>query len=256
MNFKRIIPCLDMKDGRVVKGVNFVNLKDVGDPAEIAVRYQQEGADELVFLDITATQENRGTLVDVVKRTAAGISIPFGVGGGIRNLEDIRILIQAGADKVAISSAAIRNPSFLSDAVREFGSEKIVANIDPKRIVKNGRIEWEIYISGGQIPTGLDPVAWAKESEQRGASEIILTSMDGDGTKEGYDLMVTRRVSDAVKIPVVASGGAGNPEQMADAILLGGADGALAASIFHFGLFTIKQVRDCMKTRGIRLRDI
>jgi cyclase len=251
---KRIIPCLDVDRGRVVKGTNFVNLRDAGDPVEVAARYEQEGADELVFLDITASHEGREIMLDVVRRTAEVIFMPLTVGGGIRNLDDIRALLNAGSDKVSINSAACRNPEFVYQAARRFGSQCIVVNIDPKRVYRDGREIWEVHINGGRIGTGLEAVAWACEVERLGAGEIVLTSMDADGTKNGYDLEITAAVTREVSIPVVASGGAGSPEHMADAILLGGADAALAASIFHYGQYTIQETKEVLRRRGIPVR--
>jgi cyclase len=246
----RVIPCLDVDRGRVVKGTNFLNLRDAGDPVEVAARYEAEGADELVFLDITASHEGRDIMLDVVRRTAEQVFMPLTVGGGIRTIEDIRALLNAGCDKVSINSAACKNPQFVADAAKRFGSQCIVVNIDPKRV--NGH--FEVHINGGRVPTGLEAVTWAKKVEELGAGEIVLTSMDCDGTKDGYDLEITRAVSEAVSIPVVASGGAGKPEHLADAIQLGKADAALAASIFHFGEYTIKQTKQIMAKRGIPVR--
>lgn len=251
---KRVIPCLDVNRGRVVKGTNFLNLRDAGDPVEVATRYEKEGADELVFLDITASHEGRDIMLDVVRRTAEVIFMPLTVGGGIRNLDDIRALLNAGSDKVSINSAACRDPDFVARAARRFGSQCIVVNIDPKRVIKDGREVWEVHINGGRIPVGLEAVAWAREIQRLGAGEIVLTSMDADGTKDGYDLEITRAVTDAVSIPVVASGGAGCPEHLADAIQLAGADAALAASIFHYGEYTIQQTKQIMRDRGIPVR--
>jgi imidazole glycerol-phosphate synthase subunit HisF len=251
---KRIIPCLDVDCGRVVKGTNFLNLRDAGDPVEVAVRYEAEGADELVFLDITASHEGRDIMLDVVRRTAEVIFMPLTVGGGIRSIDDIRALLNAGSDKVSINSTACRNPEFIHQAARRFGSQCIVVNIDPKRVQKDGREFWEVHINGGRIGTGLEAVAWAKKVEELGAGEIVLTSMDADGTKDGYDLEITKAVSDAVTIPVVASGGAGKPEHLADAILKGGADAALAASIFHFGEFSIRETKVIMQRMGVPVR--
>lgn len=248
---KRVIPCLDVDRGRVVKGTNFLHLRDAGDPVEVAARYEAEGADELVFLDITASHEGRDIMLDVVRRTAEQIFMPLTVGGGIRTIDDIRALLNAGSDKVSINSAACKNPEFVREAARRFGSQCIVVNIDPKRVQG---ASWEVFINGGRVPTGLEPVAWARRVEELGAGEIVLTSMDCDGTKDGYDLEITRAVSEAVTIPVVASGGAGKPEHLADAILLGKADAALAASIFHFGEFTIRQTKQIMAGRGIPVR--
>jgi cyclase len=251
---KRVIPCLDVNQGRVVKGTNFVNLRDAGDPVEVAARYEQEGADELVFLDITASHEGRDIMLEVVRRTAEQIFMPLTVGGGVRSIDDIRALLNAGSDKVSINSAACRNPEFVSQAARRFGRQCIVVNIDPKRVQRDGREVWEVHINGGRVPTGLEAVAWAREVERLGAGEIVLTSMDCDGTCDGYDLEITAAVSDAVSIPVVASGGAGNPEHLADAILHGHADAVLAASIFHFGTYTIHETKELMAARGIPVR--
>jgi len=253
---KRIIPCLDVNNGRVVKGTNFVNLRDAGDPVEVAARYEQEGADELVFLDITASHEGRDILLDVVRHTAEVVFMPLTVGGGIRTLEDIRALLNAGSDKVSINSAACRDPDFVRQAARRFGSQCIVVNIDPKRVRNNGREVWEVHINGGRIGTGLEAVPWARQVEQLGAGEIVLTSMDADGTQDGYDLEMTAAVSRAVSIPVVASGGAGCPEHLADAILRGGAEAALAASIFHYGQYTIQETKRVLRDRGIPVREV
>ena len=250
----RIIPCLDVESGRVVKGTNFVNLRDAGDPVEVASRYEREGADELVFLDITASHEGRDIMLDVVRRTAEQIFMPLTVGGGIRSIEDIRSLLNAGTDKVSINSAACKAPEFVREAARKFGSQCIVVNIDPKRIQRDDQEVWEVHINGGRKPTGLEAVSWAQEVERLGAGEIVLTSMDCDGTKDGYDLEITKAVSEAVSIPVVASGGAGSPDHLADAILLGKADAALAASIFHFGEYTIQETKQLMAERGIPVR--
>jgi cyclase len=251
---KRVIPCLDVDRGRVVKGTNFVNLRDAGDPVAVAARYEQEGADELVFLDITASHEGRGTMIGVVRRTAEQVFMPLTVGGGIRTVDDIRELLRAGCDKVSINSAACQNPEFVREAARKFGSQCIVVNIDPKRVNRDGVEVWEVHINGGRKPTGLEAVAWARKVEELGAGEIVLTSMDADGTKDGYDLEVTRAVAEAVSIPVVASGGAGKPEHLADAVQAGKADAALAASIFHFGEYTIRQTKEVMAARGIPVR--
>ena len=251
---KRVIPCLDVNLGRVVKGTNFLNLQDAGDPVEVAARYEQEGADELVFLDITASHENRDIIMDVVRRTADVVFMPLTVGGGISRIEHIRALLNAGSDKVSINSAACRNPEFVREASRRFGSQCIVVNIDPKRVVKGEREVWEVHINGGRIGTGLEAVAWAREVERLGAGEIVLTSMDADGTKDGYDLEITAAVTQAVSIPVVASGGAGCPDHLADAILLGGADAVLAASIFHYGQYTIQETKRWMQDRGVPVR--
>ena len=250
----RIIPCLDVESGRVVKGTNFVNLRDAGDPVEVASRYEREGADELVFLDITESHEGRDIMLDVVQRTAEQIFMPLTVGGGIRSIEDIRALLNAGTDKVSINSAACKDPEFVREAARKFGSQCIVVNIAPKRIQRDGREVWEVHINGGRKPTGLEAVSWAQEVERLGAGEIVLTSMDCDGTKDGYDIEITKAVSEAVSIPVVASGGAGSPDHLADAILLGKADAALAASIFHFGEYTIQETKQLMAERGVPVR--
>ena len=251
---KRVIPCLDVDRGRVVKGTNFLNLRDAGDPVEVAARYEQEGADELVFLDITASHQQRDILLEVVRRTAEVVFMPLTVGGGVRTIEDIRALLSAGSDKVSINSAACRDPDFVGQAARRFGSQCIVVNIDPKRVRNHGKELWEVHINGGRIGTGLEAVAWAREVQRLGAGEIVLTSMDADGTKDGYDLEMTAAVTRAVSIPVVASGGAGCPDHLADAILLGGADAALAASIFHYGEFTIQETKRIMQRRGVPVR--
>jgi cyclase len=251
---KRVIPCLDVDRGRVVKGTNFLNLRDAGDPVAVAARYEQEGADELVFLDITASHEGRDIMLDVVRRTAEQAFMPLTVGGGIRTIEDIRALLLAGSDKVSINSAAVRDPEFVRAAALRFGSQCIVVNIDPKRVQRNGREIWEVHINGGRIGTGLEAVSWARQVEDLGAGEIVLTSMDADGTKDGYDLEITAAVSGAVSIPVVASGGAGRPEHLADAVTIGKADAALAASIFHFGEYSIQETKRIMAQRGIPVR--
>jgi cyclase len=251
---KRVIPCLDVEGGRVVKGTNFVGMRDAGDPVEVAARYEAEGADELVFLDITASHEGRDVMLDVVRRTAEVIFMPLTVGGGVRTLDDIRMLLAAGSDKVSINSSAVKDPDFVRQAARRFGSQCIVVNIDPKRVQKDGAEFWEVHIHGGRIGTGLEAVQWARRVEELGAGEIVLTSMDRDGTCDGYDLEITAAVSSAVSIPVVASGGAGRPEHLAEAILQGKADAALAASIFHFGQFTIRETKQVMRDRGIPVR--
>jgi len=251
---KRIIPCLDVHAGRVVKGVNFVNLQDAGDPVAIAEKYEEQGADELVFLDITASHEQRDIILDVVRRTSEVVFMPLTVGGGIRTVDDIRMLLNAGCDKVSINSTAVRNPEFVREAALRFGSQCIVVNIDPKRIQRDGQEFWDVHINGGRIPTGLEAVAWAREVEQLGAGEIVLTCMDADGTKDGYDLEMTRAVSDAVTIPVVASGGAGHPKHLLDAVTAGGASAALAASIFHYGTFTIQETKEYLAARGVPVR--
>ena len=251
---KRIIPCLDVHAGRVVKGVNFLQLRDAGDPVEIARRYEAEGADELVFLDITASHEQRDIIIDVVQRTSEVIFMPLTVGGGIRTLEDIRRLLKAGCDKVSINSSAVTNPSFVREAALRFGSQCIVVNIDPKRVIRDGQEFWDVHINGGRKSTGLEAVAWAKEVQRLGAGEIVLTCMDADGTKNGFDLEITRAVADAVEIPVVASGGAGSPQHMLEAVTQGGASAALAASIFHYGEYTIAETKRYMAERGVPMR--
>ncbi len=251
---KRIIPCLDVHAGRVVKGVNFVNLRDAGNPVEIAKRYEEEGADELVFLDITASHEERDIMLDVVRHVAEECFMPFTVGGGIRTIEDVTRLVQAGAEKVSINTAAVLNPSIITETARRFGRCCTVVNIDPKRVQKDGREVWDVHIHGGRTPTGLEAVAWARRVEELGAGEIVLTCMDADGTQDGYDLEITRAVAEAVHIPVVASGGAGKPEHLADAVTLGKADAALVASIFHFGTYTIRETKQLMADRGIPMR--
>jgi cyclase len=251
---KRIIPCLDVHAGRVVKGVNFVNLQDAGDPVEIARRYEEQGADELVFLDITASHEQREIILDVVARTSEVVFMPLTVGGGIRSLDDIRRLLQAGCDKVSINSAAVKTPQLVREAALRFGSQCIVVNIDPKRIQRDGREVWDVHVNGGRVPTGLEAVAWARDVERLGAGEIVLTCMDADGTRDGYDLEITRAVADAVTIPVVASGGAGCPEHLLQAVTTGGASAALAASIFHFGTYTIAETKRHLQAAGVSVR--
>jgi imidazole glycerol-phosphate synthase subunit HisF len=251
---KRVIPCLDVDQGRVVKGTRFLSLRDAGDPVEVASRYEKEGADELVFLDITASHEARSIMIDVVRRTADVVFMPLTVGGGVRTLDDIRDLLRAGCDKVSINSAACKDPNFVRQAADRFGSQCIVVNIDPKRVMRDGQEIWEVFIHGGRTPTGLQAVAWSQEIERLGAGEIVLTCMDRDGTKDGYDIEITKAVSDAVTIPVVASGGAGKPEHLADVIEFGHADAVLAASIFHFGEYTIGETKKLMRERGLPVR--
>lgn len=251
---KRVIPCLDVHAGRVVKGTNFVQLRDAGDPVQIAARYEQEGADELVFLDITASHEERSIMIDVVRRTADQVFMPLTVGGGIRTLEDIRDLLQAGCDKVSLNSIAVKNPEFVRQAAERFGSQCIVVNMDPRRVQRDGKEFWEVHIHGGRTPTGIEVVEWAQRAEELGAGEIVVTSMDRDGTKDGYDLPITSAVSRAVRIPVVASGGAGHPQHLVDAIKIAGADAVLAASIFHFGQYSIAETKNLMAQSGISVR--
>jgi cyclase len=251
---KRVIPCLDVEKGRVVKGTRFLELADAGDPVEVAARYEAEGADELVFLDITASHEDRGIVLDMVRRVAETVYMPFTVGGGIRTLDDAARLVQAGAEKVSINSSAVKTPELVTAVADRLGSCATVVNIDPKRVLRDGREVWEVFINGGRVPTGLEAVAWARRVEELGAGEIVLTCMDRDGTREGYDLEMTAAVSRAVRIPVVASGGAGAPEHLADAVQQGGADAALAAGIFHFGKCTIQEVKELFATRGIPVR--
>ena len=248
---KRVIPCLDVHDGRVVKGINFVNLVDAGDPVEAASAYNVAGADELVFLDITATSDKRNIILDVVSRTAEQVFIPLTVGGGIRTVEDFRRILKAGADKISINSSALKNPQLITDAAIKFGAQCVVVAIDAKRRVGGG---WNAYINGGRKDFGIDAVEWAKEAEKRGAGEILLTSMDCDGTKNGYDIELTREISDSLGIPVIASGGAGNIDHFADAILDGHADAVLAASLFHYGELEINEVKRGLRERGIEVR--
>ncbi|RUM57933.1 MAG: imidazole glycerol phosphate synthase subunit HisF [Persephonella sp.] len=250
---KRIIPCLDVNKGRVVKGVNFVNLMDAGDPVEIAKAYDEAGADELVFLDITASAEDRNIILDVVKHTAETVFMPLTVGGGVRTLDDIRKLLESGADKVSINTSAVKNPSLVKDATIRFGSSTIVVAIDAKKVGEN---KWEVYIRGGRTPTGLDAVEWARQVEDLGAGEILLTSMDKDGTKSGYDIELTRAISEAVSIPVIASGGAGKKEHFLEAFVEGKADAALAASLFHFKELTISDVKRYLKENGVVIREV
>ncbi|MCD6521765.1 imidazole glycerol phosphate synthase subunit HisF [Candidatus Calescamantes bacterium] len=248
---KRIIPCLDVKEGRVVKGINFLNLRDAGDPVENAQRYSEEGADEVVFLDITATLEKRKIMLDVVARTAEQVFIPLTVGGGVRSIEDIRELLKHGADKVSINTAAVKNPPLIREASERFGSQCIVVAIDAKKV---GEEKWEVYINSGTTPTGLDAVEWAKKVEELGAGEILLTSIDADGTQEGYDIPLTKAVSEAVSIPVIASGGAGKLEHFYEALVDGKADAALAASLFHYGILEIMEVKRFLKEKGVEVR--
>jgi cyclase len=252
---KRIIPCLDVDAGRVVKGVQFVDIRDAGDPVEVARRYNEEGADEITFLDITASSDDRETIVHVVEQVAGEVFIPLTVGGGIRTTEDVRRMLNAGADKVAINTAAVFNPEFVKQATERFGSQCIVVAIDAKRVSAGGETpKWEIFTHGGRKPTGLDAVAWAQKMVACGAGEILLTSMDRDGTKIGFDLILTRAISDAVTVPVIASGGVGTLQHLVDGVVEGGADAVLAASIFHFGEYTIGEAKRFMAERGVEVR--
>ncbi|MDD5686953.1 MAG: imidazole glycerol phosphate synthase subunit HisF [Elusimicrobia bacterium] len=253
---KRIIPCLDVNGGRVVKGTKFLNLRDAGDPVDVAKRYDKEGADEIVFLDITASHEKRKTIIEVVKKTAENVFIPLTVGGGIRNLEDIRNLLKAGADKISINTSAVENPDFVKQASAKYGSQCIVVAIDAK-LVRSPKSEvrsWEVYTYGGRKPTGIDVVKWAQQVERLGAGEILLTSMDKDGTKDGYDIELNRAVSKAVNIPIIASGGAGNMEHFCDVFINGGADAALAASLFHYKILSIQKLKKYLSRKGVQIR--
>ncbi|WP_297143437.1 imidazole glycerol phosphate synthase subunit HisF [uncultured Eubacterium sp.] len=250
MYAKRIIPCLDVKNGRVVKGVSFVDLRDAGDPVECAAAYDKQGADELVLLDITATHEGRSTMIDIVSKVANTVFIPFTVGGGIKSVDDFKELLRAGADKISVNSAAVRNPDLINEAAYKFGSQCVVVAIDAK---KNENL-WEVYLNGGRIPTGIDAVEWAKEAEKRGAGEILLTSMDKDGQKSGYDIELTRAVSESVGIPVIASGGAGKAEHFLDAFTHGKADAVLAASLFHFNELPIPELKEYLAKNNISVR--
>ena len=249
---KRIIPCLDVKNGRVVKGVNFVELQDAGDPVEIAKAYDAAGADEIVFLDITASSDNRSTVVDMVRRVAANVFIPFTVGGGIRTVEDFKLLLREGADKISINSSAIANPQLIRDAADKFGSQCVVVAIDARK--REDGSGWNIYKNGGRVDVGIDAIEWAKKVESLGAGEILLTSMDCDGTKAGYDLELTKAVAESVSIPVIASGGAGTVEHFKEALTDGGADAALAASLFHYKELEIRQVKEYLRDQGISVR--
>ncbi len=255
VNNVRVIPCLDVDNGRVVKGVNFVGLRDAGDPVELAARYDIEGADEVVFLDITASSDDRNTMIDVVARTAESVFIPLTVGGGVRNVEDARRLFRAGADKVSIMSAAVNRPELIDELSIEFGAQAVVVAVDARRW-SDGRDGYEVFTHGGRTPTGIDAVAWAEEAALRGAGEILLTSMDRDGTRDGFELTLTRRVVDAVSIPVVASGGVGTLDHLVDGALIGGADAVLAASIFHFGEFTVAQAKTHLANAGVAVRPV
>lgn len=251
MHTKRIIPCLDVKAGRVVKGTNFVGLRDAGDPVELAATYDMEGADELVFLDITASVEERKAMLDVINKTAGEVFMPLTVGGGISTVDDIRNALRAGADKTSVNSAAVKNPQLIAEGAKLFGSQCIVLAIDARRCGEN---KWEVYVHGGRTPTGIDAIEWAKQGVALGAGEILLTSMDADGTKNGYDIPLTKAVSEAVNVPVIASGGAGKLEDFYEVLTEGGADAVLAASVFHYKTFTIQQVKEYLRDRGIEVR--
>lgn len=248
---KRIIPCLDVKAGRVVKGTNFVGLRDAGDPVELAKRYDTERADELVFLDITASHEGRGTMVEVAKSCASQVFIPFTVGGGMRTVEDMRVMLAAGADKISVNSAAVKNPQLIAEGAKRFGSQCVVLAVDAKRRDDSG---WEIYVNGGRTPTGIDCLEWVRRAVSLGAGEFLLTSMDADGTKDGYDIELTRAVSEAVNVPVIASGGAGELSHFYDVLVDGKADAVLAASVFHYGKYTIREVKEYLQRRGVEVR--
>ncbi len=249
---KRIIPCMDIKDGRIVKGIEFKNLKDAGDPVETAKRYSEEGADELVFLDITASSDRRKTQIELVRRTSEEIFIPYTVGGGITTVEDIKDLLRAGADKISVNTAAVQNPDLISRGANEFGSQCIVCAIDAKK--NSGASSWQVFIYGGREPVDIDVLKWAQRAEKLGAGEILLTSMDADGSKDGYDIELTRAVSEATNIPVIASGGAGSLQHLAQALQVGKADAVLAASIFHYGTHSIKEAKEYLKKKGIQVR--
>jgi cyclase len=251
---KRVIPCLDVHEGRVVKGVNFINLQDAGDPVELAAAYDREGADEVVFLDITATHEERPSMLEVATRTAEEVFIPYTVGGGMRSAADIRAMLAAGADKISMNSAAVRDPALVTETARIYGSQGIVSAEYARRVPGSAPARWEVFVAGGRTNTGLDAVAWAAEAEKRGAGEILLTSMDRDGTKDGFDLPLTRAVTRAVNVPVIASGGAGELEHFAEVVVEADADAVLAASVFHFGRFTIRQVKEAMAAHGVPVR--
>ena len=250
----RVIPCLDVTNGRVVKGVNFVDLRDAGDPVELAAKYDQQGADELVFLDITASSDGRETMIDVVSRTAEEVFIPFTVGGGIREVSDARAMLRAGADKVSVNTAAVQRPELISDIAAEFGAQCVVCAIDAKWNSEENR--WKVFLHGGRTPTDLDAVQWAARAVELGAGEILLTSMDRDGTRDGFDIALTKAVSTAVSVPVIASGGVGTLDHLADGVVLGGATGVLAVSIFHFGEHTIAEAKEVMTSRGVRVRTV
>lgn len=252
MHTKRIIPCLDVKNGRVVKGTNFVGLRDAGDPVELAKRYDKERCDELVFLDITASNEQRDTIVQVAESCASQVFIPFTIGGGIRTPEDMKRMLKAGADKTSVNTAAVKNPDLIRQGAEIFGRQCVVLAVDAR---KTGEDRWEVYVNGGRTPTGIDVIDWVKRGTELGAGEILLTSMDADGTKDGYDIPLTKAVAEAVEVPVIASGGAGRLEHFYDVLTLGKADAVLAASVFHYGQFSIRQVKEYLKSRGIEMRE-
>lgn len=252
MNVARVIPCLDVTDGRVVKGINFVGLRDAGDPVELAARYDTEGADELVFLDITASSDNRRTTIDMVERVAAEVFIPFTVGGGIRALEDARSMLRAGADKVSVNTSAVQRPELITEIADVFGAQCCVCAVDAKRRADGSG--WEVFLHGGRTPTGIDAIEWVADAVRRGAGEILLTSMDRDGTREGFDIELTRAVCDAINVPVIASGGVGTLQHLVEGVTRGGASGVLAASIFHFGEHTVAQAKAAMSAAGVRVR--
>jgi cyclase len=253
MLLKRVIPCLDVDKGRVVKGTNFVDIRDAGDPVELAARYEAEGGDELVFLDITASHENRDTIVELARRTAHDVFIPFTIGGGIRSVSDAQAVLDAGADKVSVNSAAVQRPELIGELAEVFGAQCVVLAIDARRRPRGGG--YEVYTAGGRMASGRDAVAWAREATERGAGEILLTSMDRDGTNDGYELELTRAVTSAVDVPVIASGGAGEPAHLVDAVERGGADAVLCASIFHYGAYTVHEAKDTMRAAGIPVRE-
>ena len=252
MLLKRVIPCLDVDKGRVVKGTNFVNIRDAGDPVELAMRYEEEGADELVFLDITASHEQRDTIVGLARRTADDVFIPFTIGGGVRSVEDAQAVLDAGADKVAVNSAAVKRPELLAELAEVFGAQCVVLAVDAR--VREDRHGWEVFVNGGRMPTGLDAVDWIRRGVELGAGEILLTSMDRDGTEDGYELALTRAASDAVEVPVIASGGAGKPDHLVEAVQEGGADAVLCASIFHYGQYSVREAKERMRDAGIPVR--
>ncbi|MBX5468505.1 MAG: imidazole glycerol phosphate synthase subunit HisF [Thermoleophilaceae bacterium] len=252
MLLKRVIPCLDVDKGRVVKGTNFVDLRDAGDPVELAARYQDEGADEIVFLDITASHEKRETVAALARRTADDVFIPFTIGGGVRSVEDAQAVLDAGADKVSVNSAAVRRPELIGELAEVFGAQCVVLAVDARR--RPGGSGWEVFVDGGRTPVGRDAVAWIREGVERGAGEILLTSMDCDGTEDGYDLELTRAASDAVDVPVIASGGAGEPRHLVEAVERGGADAVLCASIFHYGEYSVREAKEAMRAAGIPVR--